>query len=81
MADDETYGQRQAQGIADRLAFAFEEVGFDVGQDFPGLQHTVDQNGNAVVRIGDVKPDVAAGLATVLIEGPAWVVNKRPKES
>lgn len=63
-------GEEGAQRSADRLALALEEAGFDVGQDFPALHHTVGRRGTAVVRIGDVSPAVADRLAEVLA-GPA----------
>ena len=58
-----------ARRAADRLALALEEVGFDVGQEFPALHDAIGRQGSAVVHIGDVLPAVADRLATVLTSG------------
>ena len=66
MANGEHAGETAARGTTDRLALALEDVGFDVGQDFPALQDAVDRDGLAVVRMGDVRPDVAERLAALI---------------
>lgn len=55
-----------AQRAADRLALALEDVGFDVGRDFPSLSSGVDRAGAPVVQLGQVTAPVADGLASVL---------------
>jgi len=61
-----------AQWSADRLALALEDVGFDVGREFPMLRGRVDGDGLPVVEMGRVTATVAAQLATVLslVDGP-----------
>ena len=58
--------QEAAQRSADRLALALEDVGFDVGQDFPVLHDAIGRQGSPVVRLGDVRPMTADRLAAVL---------------
>jgi hypothetical protein len=58
--------QAEAQRSADRLALALEDVGFDVGQEFPALHDAIGRQGAAVVRLGDVSPASADRLADVL---------------
>jgi hypothetical protein len=55
-----------AQRSADRLALALEDVGFDVGREFPMLQGGVDQAGAPVVDLGRVTEAVASRLSLVL---------------
>jgi len=66
MTGDERPTEAEAQRSADRLALAFEDVGFDVGQEFPALHDAIGRQGFAVVRLGDVLPLTADRLATVL---------------
>ncbi|MEV6304643.1 hypothetical protein AB0M02_34900 [Actinoplanes sp. NPDC051861] len=66
MAAVERAGEEVAQESADRLALAFEDAGFDVGQDFPALHDAIGRAGDPVVRIGDVRPAVADRLAAAL---------------
>jgi hypothetical protein len=66
MTGDKGAGQAAARRSADRLALALEEVGFDVGQEFPVLHDAMGRRGSAVVRIGDVQPAVADRLASAL---------------
>ena len=68
MGDDQTGGD-VARSATDRLAVALEEVGFDVGLEFPALHDAIGCRGQAVVRIGDVAPMVADRLSDVLL----WV--------
>jgi hypothetical protein len=56
----------EARRAADRLALSLEDVGFDVGRDFPMLHDAIDRQGLAVVRLGDVRPSIAERLVTVL---------------
>jgi hypothetical protein len=53
---------------ADRLAVALEEVGFDVGREFPMLTGCVDRHGEPAVELGRVSASVADGLSAVLTE-------------
>ncbi|MEU8661923.1 hypothetical protein [Actinoplanes philippinensis] len=55
-----------ARRATDRLALVLEDLGFDVGQEFPGLHDVIDRRGVAVVRLGDVMPAIAERLAEVL---------------
>jgi hypothetical protein len=55
-----------AQRSADRLALALEDVGFDVGREFPMLQGGVDREGAPVVDLGRVTEAVASRLSLVL---------------
>ncbi|WP_433375121.1 hypothetical protein ACQPZX_05345 [Actinoplanes sp. CA-142083] len=72
MADDEV----QARRAADHLALALEEVGFDVGQDFPSLQDTLGRRGLPVVRVGDISPEIADRLAVALVSGATGDVTR-----
>lgn len=56
----------RAQQAADRLALAFEDIGFDVGRAFPMLGAGADRYGVQVVELGRVSVDVAEVLAAVL---------------
>ncbi|NMO50927.1 hypothetical protein HH310_06940 [Actinoplanes sp. TBRC 11911] len=69
MTGDQSAELAAARKSADRLAIALEEIGFDVGQEFPALDGAVSREGSAVVRIGDVQPDIADGLASALTRG------------
>jgi hypothetical protein len=55
------------QHTADRLALALEEVGFDVGRDFPSLGARMGVTREWLITFGDVRPAVAARLADLLI--------------
>lgn len=55
-----------AQRSADRLALALEDIGFDVGQDFPRLRGGLDYHGAPVVEIGRVALGVADRLSALL---------------
>ena len=66
MTSDERGGTGDAQASADLLALALEDVGFDVGQEFGALHHTIARHGIAVVRLGDIRPATADRLALVL---------------
>ena len=68
--------ENEARSATDRLALALEDAGFDVGQDFPALQDTIDRQGFAVVRIGDVRASIADRLAAVVLLGSARVVDR-----
>lgn len=57
-----------AQGAADRLALALEEVGFDVGVSFPGLHGAPDKSGTPTVYLGTVTADVASDMSTFLTD-------------
>jgi hypothetical protein len=72
MDNDEHAGETAARGTTDRLALALEDAGFDVGQDFPALQDAVDRDGGAVVRMGDVRPEVAERLAALIRGEATW---------
>ena len=74
MARSDQAGGTSAREATDRLALALEEVGFDVGLDFPALNEATDRNGSPVVRIGDVRPEVADRLAA-LVRGAAVTIN------
>ncbi|GAB1690800.1 hypothetical protein [Krasilnikovia sp. M28-CT-15] len=69
MPTDDRAGETAARTSTDRLALALEDVGFDVGQDFPALHDAIGRRGFAVVRIGDVQPSVADRLAARLRGG------------
>lgn len=55
-----------AEQAADLLAIALEDVGFDVGRDFPGLTSGAGVDGVGFVELGRVSGGVAWGLACVL---------------
>jgi hypothetical protein len=55
-----------AQRAADRLALVLEDIGFDVGREFPALSFGVDRAGMPVVELGAVTVTVADGLSAVL---------------
>lgn len=55
-----------AQRAADRLALALEDVGFDVGTEFPALHSGVDRFGTYAIELGAVTPVVASELSRVL---------------
>ncbi|MGC9666858.1 hypothetical protein ACNTMW_09925 [Planosporangium sp. 12N6] len=55
-----------AQQAADRLALALEDVGFDVGREFPLLGNAVSRNGLPVVILDRILPTVATRLAHVI---------------
>jgi hypothetical protein len=63
VSDPETRAQRST----DQLALALEEVGFDVGRDFPMLSSGLDRDNAPYVELGRVAESVASGLSTVLI--------------
>lgn len=56
-----------AERSADRLAVALEDVGFDVGQEFPGLRGGVDERGRPAVVLGVVEVVTADQLSAVLM--------------
>lgn len=56
----------RAQQAADRLALAFEDIGFDVGRAFPMLGAGTDRHGGPLVQVGSVSTEVAEMLAAVL---------------
>lgn len=66
MPDQDRSVGAQARKAADRLALALEDVGFDVGHDFPALHGDIGQRGTGVVRIGEVQAGTADRLADVL---------------
>lgn len=55
-----------AHAATDRLATALEEVGFDVGRDFPWLRGVLNIHNAPVVDIGRISTVVAARLAKTL---------------
>ena len=71
MTRDDRADGTGAQGSADGLALALEDVGFDVGQEFPALHDAIGRQGSAVVRIGDVQPAVADRLSAILLRNSA----------
>jgi hypothetical protein len=56
----------EVQREADRLALALEDVGFDVGREFPMLLGRVGPHGVGVVHLGDVGAGTADRLSSVL---------------
>jgi hypothetical protein len=72
MAAEESSSGRDAetlaQGAADRLALALEEVGFDVGVSFPGLHGAPNKSGVPTVYLGTVTTDVASDLSAFLAD-------------
>jgi hypothetical protein len=75
MAGRDREAEAEAERSADRLAFALEDVGFDVGQEFPALYDAIGRQGSPVVRLGDVRPPVADRLAAVLTDAAAQGVT------
>ena len=67
--------EAEAQQSADRLALALEDVGFDVGQDFPSLHDGTGRLGSPVVRLGDVRPSTADRLACLLSRAAAHGIH------
>jgi hypothetical protein len=80
MAGDKSAEQAAAQRSADRLALALEEVGFDVGQEFPVLHDAMGRQGSAVVRIGDIRPAIADRLASALTRNRVGYLAVHPGE-
>lgn len=66
MAEESSKLAEAARDATDRLALALEEVGFDVGRAFPGLQTGWDGAGVPGVRLGTVNAYVASDLAAFL---------------
>jgi hypothetical protein len=66
-----------ARRSADRLAVALEEVGFDVGREFPMLTGCADRHGEPAVALGRVSASVADGLSAVLTEAARHGVATR----
>jgi hypothetical protein len=66
MADGDLNPTEVSHLIADRLALAFEDAGFNVGTAFPELRQGWDVSGAPGVRIGSVTSEVAADLAALL---------------
>jgi hypothetical protein len=66
MTDEDRGAGAKARKSADRLALALEDVGFDVGREFPALHGDIGQRGAPVVRMGDVEPSTVDRLAHVL---------------
>ncbi|WP_117209487.1 hypothetical protein [Allorhizocola rhizosphaerae] len=58
--------ERDVQQVADRLALALEDVGFDVGRAFPMLTSGSGPDGVGFVQLGRVTRGVASDLASVL---------------
>lgn len=69
-----------AQAAADRLAVAFEEVGFDVGRAFPMLTAGLDRRGAPAVELGRVTVAVSAELAGVLTQAARLGVTVPDRE-
>jgi hypothetical protein len=67
VADDHRHLAEAAQQATDRLAFALEEVGFDVGTAFPDLRSGWASSGASGVRLGAVTCEVADDLAALLV--------------
>ncbi len=55
-----------AQYVADQLALALEDIGFDVGRAFPMLTSGIGPDEAGFVELGRVTGGVALGLASVL---------------
>jgi hypothetical protein len=66
--EDPASPKRMAQRSADRLALALEDVGFDVGQEFPTLRGEVGAGGEPFVEVGRVSRATAARLSVILTE-------------
>ena len=60
--------ERTARDAADRLATALEEVGFDVGREFSGLQSTINLGNRPAVDVGRITAESAVDLARILTE-------------
>jgi hypothetical protein len=58
--------RRLAQDTADRMATTLEEVGFDVGREFPMLRSGLDIHGAPTVDLGRVSITVAERIISVL---------------
>jgi hypothetical protein len=50
----------------DAVATALEDVGFDVGREFPLLHGVVDPDLEPAIDLGRIKPEVAVRLIVVL---------------
>lgn len=74
-AQEPPTGETVAQQSADRLALALEEVGFDVGMEFPMLCGTQDSHGAPVVALGRVAEKTAFRLSTALYRAAEQGVN------
>ena len=61
-----TYPDAVAHRVADRLATALEDVGFDVGVAFPQLRGGVDRDGAPIVDLGQIAEPIAVRLTTIL---------------
>ncbi len=59
-----------AQQATDRLATSLEEVGFDVGQDFPQLSAVSTFGYGPPVRVGRISAETASRLCDVLARVP-----------
>jgi hypothetical protein len=66
--EDPASPKRLGQRSADRLALALEDVGFDVGQEFPMLRSEVDARGEPFIEVGRVSRATAARLSVILTE-------------
>jgi len=81
MASDDRPTEAEAQRSADRLAVALEDVGFDVGRQFPALHDAIGRQGFAVVRLGDVRPSTAYRLAAVLSRAAAHGITVEEEDT
>ena len=80
MTSDDQPTEAEAQRSADRLALALEDVGIDVGQEFPALHDAIGRQGFAVVRLGDIRPATADRLATVLARAAAQGITSAEED-
>ena len=81
MTSEDRPTEAEAQRSADRLALALEDVGFDVGQEFPALHDAIGRQGFAVVRLGDIRPSTAGRLAAVLSRAAACGVTAAEEDN
>ena len=65
---DESTPERAARQAADQLATALEEVGFDVGREFSGLQSALNLGNKPAVDVGRITSESAVTLARILTE-------------
>jgi hypothetical protein len=63
---DDAEARRVAQDTADHVATALEDVGFDVGREFPMLRSGMNIHGSPTVDLGRVSITVADRIITVL---------------
>ncbi|HZO64322.1 MAG TPA: hypothetical protein VFB74_04915 [Kribbellaceae bacterium] len=81
MRNEDRPTEAEAQRSADRLALALEDVGFDVGQEFPALHDAIGRQGFAVVRLGDIRPATADRLVTLLARAAAQGITSAEEDN